>query len=526
MNKVRSIKLLIFLTIVSFSSSLFLHSKAINPKAISKLVRRTMKTFHVPGIAVAVIRDGRIIHAGGYGLRSINSKKKVDTYTLFAIASNSKAFTSAALAILDDEGKLKWDDRVIDFIPKFRLYNPYVTQEFTIIDLLTHRSGLGLGAGDLMIFPGSSDFTIDDLIHNLRYLKPVSSFRSKYDYDNLMYIVAGEIVARVSGMSWEEFVENRIMKPLGMNHSAGSFNRLKDKSNIAAPHAVVEGEIQVIDRYDLQLTGPAGGIYTNIDDLSKWVLMQLNRGKFSKDPSRRLFSEKNHSQMWTPQTILPLRSGEQYKTHFNTYGLGWRLCDVKGYKQISHTGGLPGMVTQVTLIPELKLGIIVFTNQQSGAAFTSITNQIKDSYLGIADTDRIWENLKKVQSSRKFADKILKKVWDEVKSQQKTAQQQHVSPNLYIGTYRDNWFGRIIISKDRGKLRFTSLRSPKLTGKLLLYKGNAFIVKWDDRRLEADAFVLFELNFNGNPTGIRMKAVSPLTDFSYDFQDLHFKKID
>ena len=177
----------------------------------------------MPGIAVAVVKDGKIIHAKGYGVRSLNTMQKVDENTLFGIASNSKAFTVAALGILVDEKKIKWDDKVTDYIPEFRMYNPYVTEEFTIRDLLTHRSGLGLGAGDLMFWPDSSNFTKKDMIHNLRYLKAVSGFRTKFDYDNNLYMVAGEVVARVSGMSWEDFIQTRILNPLGMTASCAFF---------------------------------------------------------------------------------------------------------------------------------------------------------------------------------------------------------------------------------------------------------------------------------------------------------------
>ena len=208
-------KLILLLTIFCYCNIFFIYAQPISSPSIDSLVEKTLKTFDVPGIAVAVVKDGKIIHAKGYGVRSLNTKQKVDEHTLFGIASNSKAFTVAALGMLVDEGKLKWDDKVTDYIPEFKMYSPYVTEEFTIRDLLTHRSGLGLGAGDLMFWPDSNNFTIKDMIHNLRYLKQVSDFRTKYDYDNLLYIVAGEVVARVSGMSWEEFIRNRIMTASG-----------------------------------------------------------------------------------------------------------------------------------------------------------------------------------------------------------------------------------------------------------------------------------------------------------------------
>ncbi|MES2591909.1 MAG: serine hydrolase [Bacteroidota bacterium] len=490
---------------------------------IDSLVQKTLRTFDVPGIAVAVIKDGKIIHSKGYGVRSLKTKQKVDENTLFGIASNSKAFTAAALAMMVDVGKLKWDDKVTDYIPEFKLYSPYVTEEFTIKDLLTHRSGLGLGAGDLMIFPDSSDFTKKDIIHNLRYLKPVSSFRTKYDYDNLLYIVAGEVLARVSGISWEDFVETRIMQPLNMTASASSFSRLKDKSNVIDAHAPVNGKVQPIRRDFMELMGPAGGIYSNLTDMCKWVNTQLNIGAYGKNNENVLFSRTSQDEMWTPQTIIPVRSTSVYNTHFSSYGLGWFLSDVKGYKQVTHTGGLAGIVTQVTLIPEIRLGIIVLTNQQSGAAFTAITNTIKDSYLGVTGIDRVKEMRDRELRNETEAKKITDDIWKEIETQQKN---NTIKPDvsLYTGTYTDTWFGDAIISVKNGKLWFDSKRSPRLSGEMLTYKGNTFIVKWNDRSMDADAFVLFGLDTNGKASSIKMNAISPLTDFSYDFQDLDFQR--
>ena len=329
------------------------NAQVITPTEIDTLVERTLKAFDVPGIAVAVVKDNQVILAKGYGVRSLNTKQKMDENTLFGIASNSKAFTAAALGILVDEKKLSWDDKVISYLPEFRMYNDYVTKEFTIRDLLTHRSGLGLGAGDLMVWPGKNNFTKQDIIHNLRYLKPVSGFRTKYDYDNLLYIVAGEVVARVSGMSWESFIETRIMLPLGMTRSAASYIRLKDSSNVIDPHAPVNGKVQVIARDANSTLNAAGGIYSNITDMSKWIMMQLNNGQYGEGLSKQLFSRDVQRTMWSVQTVIPVGESTDYNTHFAGYGLGWRLSDVKGYKRVTHTGGLAGIVTHVTLIPEL-----------------------------------------------------------------------------------------------------------------------------------------------------------------------------
>ncbi|PST84728.1 serine hydrolase [Pedobacter yulinensis] len=481
------------------------------------LVEQTLRTFNVPGIALGIVKDGKLIHAKGYGVRSLKSGKKVDENTLFGVASNTKAFTAAALGILIDSGKITWDTRVTDIIPEFKLYDPYVTNEFTVRDLLTHRSGLGLGAGDLMIWPDSSTVTKKQMIHNLRYLKPVSSFRTKYDYDNLLYIVAGEVVARISGISYEDFIESRIIRPLGMTATAASWYRLKDRSNIIDGHAPSDGKLVPVGLSFTELANAAGGMYSNVTDMSKWVIAQMNGGQYGQDNKKRLFSAAVHREMWSPQTII--NGGSPYNTHFSAYGLGWFLSDVNGYLQVSHTGGLAGIVTQVTMVPELRLGIIVLTNQQSGAAFTAITNTIKDAYFGIKGKDRIKQyNDARLKNEKEAADIVGK-----VQAQIASAGAGSPDPAAYAGTFSDPWFGQATISVKQGHLYFQSRNSPKLRGDMYFYKANTWLVKWQDRSLDADAFVTYQLDSEGRPTGFKMEAISPLTDFSFDFQDLDFK---
>ncbi len=498
-------------------------AQVINSKQIDSLVEKTLKTFDVPGIAVAIVKDGKVVHAKGYGVRSLDTKKPVDENTLFGIASNSKAFTAAALAMLVDEKKISWDDKVTDFIPEFKMYDPYVTAEFTIRDLLTHRSGLGLGAGDLMIWPDSCNFSKKDIIHNLRYLKPVSSFRTKYDYDNNLYIVAGEVLARASGMSWEKFIETRIFQPLSMTATATAVQTIKNKSNVIDAHAPVNGKVQVIVNNWSETANAAGGICSNLTDMSKWIIMQMNDGKYGEGLSKKLFTETVHDEMWTPQTIIPVRAAPPYNTHFSGYGLGWFLSDVKGYKQASHTGGLAGIVTQVTLLPELKLGIIVLTNQQSGAAFTAITNTIKDSYLGVPAMDRVKQMHDRVVQNEANAKKMTDDIWKTIDLQQKNNLVK-IDLNQFTGTYTDKWFGDVTISIKDDKLWFQSVRSPKLAGEMLYFKGNTFIAKWIDRSMDADAYVNFWLDNSAKASGMKMDAISPLTDFSFDFQDLDFTR--
>lgn len=509
-----------FLLFLIFWASATVTRAQITGKQIDSIVEKTLKTFDVPGIAVAVVKDGKVVHSKGYGVNSLNTGEKVNEHTRFAIASNSKAFTAAALAMLIDSGKLEWTTLVTDIIPEFRLYNPYVSQNFNIADLLCHRSGLGLGAGDLMFWPGSPNFTKEEIIHNLRYLKPVSAFRTKYDYDNLLYLVAGEVIERVSGKSWEDFIEQDIFAPLGMKESAASYQRLKTKSNVIDAHAPVEGKLQVVARELNENLNSAGGIYSSVADMSKWAIMQMDEGKYGNN--KQLFSKAVHNDMWTIHTVIPIKGPTMYQSQFRGYGLGWHLVDEKGYKVASHTGGLAGMVTQVTLIPQLKLGIIVFTNQQSGAAFQSITASIKDAFYGIKNEDRIKHYSDARNTAVANAQKITDAVWKDIATARKNTS---VDLTKFTGTYRDPWFGKIMITQKGNDLYLTCERSPGLKGTMSYYKESTFVIKWDDRSLDADAFINFGFNFDGEPVSATMKPISPLTDFSFDFQDLAFEKV-
>ncbi len=511
----------IFLTV-----QMNVQAQGLESRQIDSIVMSSMKLIpQQAGIAIAIVKDGEIIHAKGYGVTSIETNEQVNENTLFAIASNSKSFTAAALAILVDEGKLSWKNKVVDIIPKFKMYDPYVTANFNIQDLLTHRSGLGLGAGDLMHFPDGSDFTIDDLLTSFQHLKPVSAFRTKYDYDNLLYAVAGEIIARISGLSWEDFIETRIMKPLGMNRSAGTFQRLKVKDNIAFPHASEGDNLKQFEAYNLSLTCAAGGIYSSVNDLSKWLLLQLNSGKYGENLSQQLFSKESQNEMWKPHTnkSFNVNPNKPYKNHFSAYGLGWDIADYNGYITISHTGGLPGMLSKTALIPELNVGIVVLTNSHPGAnSYFTITQAIIDSYLGIEARDWVKQGQKWLIASQGNTDSVTTEVWETVDK----ANSDHINFEDFIGTYKDKWFGKIEILLKNDKLWFKSIRSPKLNGEMFFYKANTFAIKFEYTDMPCDAFASFNLDMEGKAIMIKMKGISPNIDFSFDFQDLELHRID
>ncbi|RTY94990.1 serine hydrolase [Flavobacterium sp. GT3R68] len=490
---------------------------------IDVLMEDALVKFKVAGASIAIVKDGKVIHQKGYGVTSVATKKPVNEYTNFQIASNSKAFTTAALSILEDEGKLKWTDKVKDHIPEFKMYNDYVTENFNIQDLLTHRSGLGLGVGDLMFFPDGSTFTINDVVASFQHFKPVSAFRTKFDYDNLLYIVAGEVIARATGMSYEAFVQKRIIEPLQMNNTyVGSL--LKDKNNLAVPHSSESGTIKTIDAYDIGMGSAAGGIFSNAADMSKWMQLRLDKGKYGNDLKSTMFSLKNHNEMWRLHTVFDNNPSPRYNSHFNGYGLGWGLTDVNGKLRVSHTGGLPGMLSIVTLYPDLNLGIVILTNTENGGGglFTAVTNSISDSYLGLDDFGWTGKMVERMQNSKNTGDEITKKTWEKVA----TAKNVKVKNEDYIGIYEDNWFGKIEVFEKNKKLWFKSYRSPKLNGPMAFYNANTFAIKWEYQAMNCDALAMFSLDETGKAQSIKMKGISPNIDFSFDFQDLDLKRVD
>ena len=495
----------------------------VEEKKLDELIQNTLKTFDVPGISLGIVKDGKVVYSKGFGVRSLTTNQKMTDETLVGIASNSKGFTGTALAILADEGKLKFDDKVSKYIPEFQMNDAYVSQEITIKDLITHRAGLGLGQGDLMFFPEGGPLTVNDIIHNVRYLKPENPFRTTLDYNNIMFIVAGEVIHRVSGLNWAEFIEQRILKPVGMNASYGSYSRAKaaNVSNIIDAHAPVDGKAVAVP-HDWNETGnAAGGIISNIKDMSTWAEFLMNG--FTTKAGKKLVTDKNIQQLWNLQISTPVPLKNAYDSNFGGYGLGWFLTDVKGHKQVYHTGGLIGTVTQFTLIPDMKLGIIVLTNQQSGAAFSAITNTVKESYLGMPEKD--WVKLYGDRMTKVNADydKGKKEVFAKSENfkKDKTAQ---IKNEQIVGTYTDPWFGDVMISNDGKTLRIFCKNSPRLKGELLPYSSNVMIAKWDDRSYDADAFVNFSLDENGKATGMKLKPISEVTDFSFDFEDLDLQR--
>jgi CubicO group peptidase (beta-lactamase class C family) len=494
------------------------------PADLDAWVARAMKEFEVPGLAVAIVKDGRTVLAKGYGVRKLGEPVPVDEHTLFGIASNSKAFTAAALAILADEGKLSWDDPVQKHLPSFQLYDPFVTRELTVRDLLCHRSGLGLGAGDLLFWP-DTDVTRDQVVAAVRWIRPASSLRSRYAYNNLMFVVAGQVVAAVSGKPWDDFVRERIFTPLGMMETRISVNGNGPADNFAAPHSRgwrLEGTLTPIRPTQDRTWAAAAGIRSNVIDLSKWVAAHLNGGKVN---GKALWSEAAAREMWSAQTVIRISEPKEealkaIKPNFAAYGLGWSLKDYHGKKVVSHGGALTGMVSTVVMMPSEQLGVIVLTNQEESGAFSAIVNHVLDHYLKLPPTD--WIAAYDASRKRTHAEAA------ETEAKQVKARAADSKPSLalsdYVGEYRDPWYGKAVIAQEGGKLVLRMSHTPAMVGDLEHWQHDTFIARWRDKTIP-DAFVTFALNGKGKVGQVTMTAISPIADFSFDYDDLLFTPV-
>ena len=492
-------------------------------------VERVREQFDVPGIAVAIVKDGEVLLERGYGVKDLETGEPVDARTLFAIASNTKAFTSAALSMLADEGKLELEDRVIDHLPWFRMADPYITREMRVRDLLVHRSGLPLGAGDLLYWP-TSDYSTREVAERLAQVPVEGGFREKYAYDNILFGVAQLVVEEVSGQSYQAFLQQRIFDPLGMADTRFNSDHLLAADNVATGYSKADfTELVPAPRVSWHNVSGAGGLYSSVHDLTNWVRVQLDQGVVSGegDEAERLFSEKRQQAMWQMVTPIPVNKPsvpelEPAQPNFRGYGEGWSLGDFRGEKLVWHTGGWPGFVSRITLVPEHELGVVVLTSAESGAAFNAITHEVVDAFLGAPEHD--W--IDAFAAARGSQEEKAEKDWQAHLDARDRDSRASLPLEGYADTYRDAWYGDVVISEAGDGLRINFSRTPDLAGKLEHWQANTFIVRWDQRWLNADAFITFDLDPDNQVREARMEAVSPLTDFSFDFHHLRLVPVD
>ncbi|MET3133943.1 CubicO group peptidase (beta-lactamase class C family) [Oxalobacteraceae bacterium GrIS 1.11] len=496
-------------------------AQAVPAFQLERDVASVMKTFDVPGLAIAIVKDGKLITASGFGVRKLGQAAPVDGRTLFEVASNSKAFTAAALAMLVDEGRLAWDDPVTKHLPGFQMYDPYVSKTMTVRDLLTHRSGLGLGAGDLLWWP-STTFSTDEIIEKLRYIRPATSFRNNYAYDNLLYIVAGKIVADKAGKPWGAAIRERILAPLGMNDSTTSLAENAGNANLAHAHSKIDGKVAAVKAMPVPNAVGAVGINSNAQDLAKWMMVLLDGGRIDAGKDARLFSEAQGREMWSAQTpikiVEPKPALAATRPNFNAYGLGFNLRDYKGMKLVLHGGALQGFFSRIVMVPEAKLGIAILSNAESSGALTALQWRLLDQYLNLPPSD--WIGIVAKAEQEQHREELQKQ------GAAGAARAARSQPSLplaaYDGQYQDPWYGKVTIRQEGKRHILSFAGTPDLSGELEHWQHDSFIVRWKERNFNADAYVSFALNPDGSIERMKMAPISAETDFSFDFGDLNF----
>ena len=496
------------------------------PAGLDQRIEALRRQADVPGLAVAIVEHGKVVLARGYGVRRLGSPARVDADTLFMNGSTGKAMTVAALATLVDAGKLGWDDKVIDHLPGFQMYDPWVTREMTIRDLLVHRSGLGLGAGDLLFVPRGS-LSRAEIVRRLRYIKPATSFRNAYAYDNILYTVAGAVIEAVSGQRYEDYMRDHVFRPAGMTTATADPAVRLTTADRAQPHARIGGVVrnlapqQVLDERDQlgQASAPAGLIAVSANDLAKWLQLQLAQGSLPN--GRRLFSAAAAAEMWRPVTIEPIApappelAGTQ--ATFQNYALGWEVRDYHGARIVSHAGGVFGFTTMVVLIPEKEVGFAITINAEDSIVRMGLTYELIDHYLGLPAQD--WPSRYQAYLKRRLGAAATS-------VQAAAAAPARVGPSLaparYAGDYADPWYGTVRVGQDTRGLTIDFTTTPRMAGRLEHYQYDTFVARFADKGIEP-AYVTFALDADGKVGRVTMRPVSPTADFSFDYQDLDLR---
>lgn len=485
------------------------------PPDYGAIVDQVVARYKLPGIAVGVIADGEVVYRITRGELAAGSGKAIDADTLFKIASNSKAMTATVLARLVQQGKLRWDDPVRKYLPEFAMHDPWVTEHMQVADLLVHHSGLPLGGGDLMLWPTPNKFTRADVIHGLKYIQPAYEFRAGYAYDNLLYVVAGEVAAAAGGASYATLVRREVFQPLGMNRcQVGHWNRV-EVGNVARPHVRRDGAFVALpaagDEVEPSTMAAAGGIRCSLGDMLTWARNWLVPSKAQLEwltPEQRRIA-------WTPYTPMPVseRRRRWDGTRFYAYGYGWRIADIDGEFTVSHTGTLSGMYSALTLLPNRDSGFVFLINASAGAA-RMVLNEVlvnqftqPDDALGVDGyADRLAARARRHEAAR---------VPDT--SSRQPAAAGRLQP--WLGVWRDPWFGEVEICPHGDGVRLASAMSPTLEGAVMRV-GQRYLVQWT----HGDAEAWLELPENAAGT-LTMAKVDPGADFSYDYEDLAFTRV-
>jgi len=509
---------LLLLTLVVFSPTLLAQTLEERLKEIDAYAAKAGADWRVPGFALAIVKDDRVVFVKGYGVRELGRPEPVDGDTLFAVASNTKAFTAAALATLVDEGRLKWDDPVTKHLPWFQLYDPYVTRELTVRDLLSHRSGLATFGGDLLWY--ETTYPREEILRRVRHLRPVHPFRGRYGYQNIMFLAAGEIVPAVTGKSWDDYVRERFFAPLGMARSNTTLRQLKASQNVASPHNEVGGQVRVVKYSNVDAAGGAAAINSSAAEMAEWVRLQLGRGTYQ---GKKIFSAAAAREMWTPQTVVSGvgESAEKFNptVHFNLYGLGWFLSDYRGRKVVTHSGGLDGMTSRVALLPEENLGLVVLTNSETPLQ-SFLWYKVFDVFTGAPPRDWSAEYLARAVAAREREEAEAKRT--------EAGRVPDTRPSLplsaYAGTYGGQMYGDAKVTEEQGRLVVRLVPSPNYVGDLEHWHFDTFRIKWRESVVYPypRGWVTFVLDARGRVGEMKVDVPNP----DFDFKELEFKRAD
>jgi len=502
-----SFKILI-LSLILFGLTTKVYSQNNSIDSLDAYFEKSRAAWTVPGIAIGIVKDDKLLYAKGFGKRNINKKAVVDAQTIFPVASNTKAFTAAAIAILVDEGKLSWDTKVNTILPYFQMYDEFVTEHFTIADMLSHRSGLKTFSGDLLWY--GTDYSREDVVKKLPYLKPKYEFRTTFGYSNIMYIAAGEVIAKVSGVPYEQFISDRILKPLAMNNTYTSISDIEKLDNVCSAHNKVDGKVFPIDFLNWDNIGGAGILNSNVEDMSKWIRLQLKDGIWNNDT---IFSPRQANVMRTPHTNFSVSKGYQRiwpSTHFRAYALGWSVNDYHGMKVISHSGGYDGVITYTCFVPEANLGFVILTNSNS-SLYNALSYKILDYFLSSDTTD--WSAFFLPYQQRGDKRELL------------VAKENAKAPSLklkdYEGLYKSELYGNALVSVRGKKMKVQLLHTKVWEGSISTFNADTFIVEFKKIPSLPQGFITFEIS-DGKAKSFIIDVPNP----DFDFTEFNFKKLD
>lgn len=464
------------------------------PENFDSWLESGRQDWNIPGMAVGIVKGGEVIFAKGFGEKGLEKNGKVDANTIFSIASVSKNMTAAALGILVDEGKIDWDDKITKHIPWFQLKDPWVTQELTIRDALTHRVGLGRILGNRLQFFTNSPR--DSVLYQMRYMELEKPFRSTFVYNNVMYSLAGQIVEYADGRTWDAFLKERLFDPLEMNSTTTSITQLKDSDNMAYPHQEIDGKVVPISRRNWDNAGPAGSVNASVNDLNKWMLMQLGTSGTYK--GKTILSEQQMNEIHKPQTVRPQANAMAPQS---SYGFGWTITDYKGKRVLTHGGATDGFNTSMYLMPQLELGIIVVGNTFNGLG-NAVAYQVMDAYLGKNEVDWHQRYLQGHQQAYKRATDAREKIHQ--------ARIKETTPSLdidaYVGSYRSNGYGKVEVKKQGKDLVVYFWDTPGLEAKLEHWHYDTFRAIWKNPA-QREEFMQFRLGTDGKVEALDFEFV-------------------